>query len=594
MKKFLIYYLCISAWLGVVCAQESPVSIRSVNMEGNNHVTLNEILFLIRQRPPNWFFRNPKFDSRLLKLDALTLKSFYHSKGFLDVAIEESYTISDGKADILYTISEGKQYFISTVDVHGNNSVSSSKILSMLGLKKGKPYNPVFVNDNLYEVENAFHELGKLFFTIKVHDEITDSVHVTIQIKEGKNVHVKNTYFEKLGSIDSSLVWRELTYSKGDIYSKSTMDATSRRIREMGVYSMANMIPVKVADSDSLVNMVIEFRRYKQREWLSVGGYDPIRFAEGAEPLPALSGTLEWRNRSFLNTPTQFSTKLLAGVPVEEEFVVPRIRYDISFASNWFFGVRFPSKLTGYYETFIDYKDEIETIERYGINLAQHFRFDKRSYIETKTNWESFSDQSESEKNIEQRSIQLKINIDKKDDPLFTRKGYVFASVFKSTGYMLGGQRNYFKGDFTFQSYIPIGSKSVFANRIKIGRLWGWDTDFNDYSFEKFYLGGSTSMRGWDVLRFEQQDGDPFGDIIRIMTNIEYRFPIYKSIGITTFVDGGLLTNSTSNITVDEFKWDSGIGFTIMTPLGPARIDYAVQINNPENGKIQLGVQNLF
>ena len=62
------------------------------------------------------------------------------------------------------------------------------------------------------------------------------------------------------------------------------MDNTSRKLREMGVFSMANMIPVKVAGSDSLVNMVIEFRRYKQREWNSTGGYDPIRFAEGAEP----------------------------------------------------------------------------------------------------------------------------------------------------------------------------------------------------------------------------------------------------------------------------------------------------------------------
>jgi len=594
VKKLLIYFLCITAWMGAVYTQDNPVYIRSVKMEGNNHVTLNEILFLIRQRPPNFFFRNPKFDSRLLKLDALTLKSYYHSKGFLDVVIDESYSITDDKADILYKISEGKQFSISSIEVKGSSSIPANKISSMLGLKENTPYNPVFVNDNLYVVENAYHEIGKLFFTIKVIDEISDSVHVTIQINEGKNVHIKNTYFEKLGSIDSSMVWRELTYSPGDLYAKSSMDATSRRIREMGVFSMANMIPVKVADSDSLVNMVIEFRRYKQREWVSVGGYDPIRFAEGAEPLPALSGTIEWRNRSFFNTPSQFSTKLLAGVPVEEEFVVPRIRYDISLASNWFIGFRFPTKITGYYETFIEYKDDIETIERFGINLAQHFRFHKRSYFETKSNWESFSDQSESEKNIEQRSIQLKVHFDKKDDPLFTRKGFVLSALFKSTGYILGGQRDYLKGDITAQSYVPVGKKAVLASRLKVGRLWGWDSQFSDYSFEKFYLGGSTSMRGWDVLRFEQENGEPFGNIIRFMTNVEFRFPIYKSIGITTFVDGGLLTNQTENILFNNVKWDSGLGITIHTPLGPARLDYAIQVDNPQIGKIQLGVQNLF
>jgi outer membrane protein assembly factor BamA len=478
--------------------------------------------------------------------------------------------------------------------VTGNEIIKDRKIKKLLGLVEKKPYNPVLINDNIFEVENVYHQIGKLFFTIKVLDEISDSVKVIIQINEGKDIRVKNTFLEKIGGIDSSLIWRELTYELGHIYSKKTMDNTSRRLREMGVFSMVNMIPVKVENSDSLVNMVIEFRRYKQREWISDGGYDPIRFAEGAEPLPAISGTVEWRNRSFFNTPTQFSTKLLAGVPMEEQFVLPRLRYDVSFASSWFMGIRFPSKLTGFYESFIEYKDKIKSIERFGIKLSQYVRFDKRSYFETNSVWESFSDQSELQNNIEQRSFSLKINLDKKDDPIFTRKGYLFSVVFKSAGYMLGGERDYLKADFNYQVYIPVGKKSVFATRIKLGRLWGWDSNFTDYSYEKYYLGGSTSMRGWDVLRFKKENNKPIGEIIRFMTNIEYRFPIYKMFGFILFVDGGILTDHTVNVSTNIIKWNSGFGVTIQTPLGPARIDYAVQINEPNNRKIQLGIQYLF
>ena len=580
--------------MGVVCPQTDKISIRTVTMTGNESVSMNEVLYIIRQRPPNWFFRRPDFDSRLLKLDALTLKSYYHSKGFLDVKVEESFTFDNNLADIVYKIEEGKQFFISHISLSGNTSISDNKIIKLLGLTENKPYNPVFINDNLFAVENAYHEVGKLFFTIKVLDEISDSVRVKIVITEGKDVRIKNTYLEKLGSIDSSMVWREITFKTGDIYSKKIMDKTSRHLREMGVFSMANMIPVKVIDSDSLVNMVIEFRRYKQREWLSAGGYDPIRFAEGAEPLSAISGTIEWRNRTFFNSPTQFSTKLLAAVPVEEEFVVPRLRYDVSFTSNWFLGIRFPTKLTAFYETFIEYKDQIETIERIGINLSQHIRFDKRSYFETKSVWESFSDRSVSNENIEQRSFAIKINIDKKDDPLFTRRGYLFSAIFKSAGYVLGGERDYLKSDFTFQSYTPIGKKSVFAVRLKAGRLWGWNNEFNDYSYEKFYLGGSTSMRGWEVLRFIESNGNPVGKIIRFMTNIEYRFPFYKSVGLTLFTDGGLLTDHTRNISHELIKWDSGFGLTVQTPIGRARVDLAFPMYQPESPQIQLGVQNLF
>ncbi len=580
--------------MGAVCPQSDDVVIKSVTMIGNEHVSMNEVLYIFRQRPPNWFFRRPDFNSRLLKLDALTLKNYYHSKGFLNVTVEESYSIENNSANIVFKIKEGKQYFVSGISVSGNRSISEKKIKRLLGLLERKPYNPVFINDNLFAVENAYHQIGKLFFTIKVIDDISDSVKVNVQIMEGKDVRIKKTYLEKLGSIDSSLVWRELIYESGEIYSKKNMDNTSRRLREMGVFSMVNMIPVKVADSDSLVNMVIEFRRYKQREWISDGGYDPIRFAEGAEPLPAISGTVEWRNRSFFNTPTQFSTKLLAGVPMEEQFVLPRLRFDVSFASSWFMGIRFPSKLTGFYETFIEYKDQIETIERFGLNLLQHVRFDKRSFFETKSVWESFSDRSGSKDNIEKRSIAFKINIDKKDDPIFTRKGYLFSALFKSAGNVLGGERDYLKADFTFQSYISIGKKSVLASRFKIGQIWGWNSLFQDYSYEKFYLGGSTSMRGWEVLRFEELKGEPVGEIIRFMTNIEYRFPVYKSVGTTLFLDGGLLADHTKNISSDLIKWDSGVGLTIHTPLGPARLDYAIQVDDPGNRKIQLGIQNLF
>ena len=165
-----------------------------------------------------------------------------------------------------------------------------------------------------------------------------------------------------------------------EIFSKRKVDISTRRLREMNVFSLVNIVPVKVINSDSLVNMVVELDNYKQREWNSIGGYDPIQFADGAEPIPAISVMTEWRNRSFFNSPTQFSTKLLAGIPVEEEFIIPRIRYDVSLSSNWFLGIRFPTKITTYYETFFDNwedqnlnKKSLKLLERQGLNVTFKF-----------------------------------------------------------------------------------------------------------------------------------------------------------------------------------------------------------------------------
>jgi outer membrane protein assembly factor BamA len=188
----------------------------------------------------------------------------------------------------------------------------------------------------------------------------------------------------------------------------------------------------------------------------------------------------------------------------------------------------------------------------------------------------------------------MKIHIDKRNNPLFTRNGFLLNGVLKSSGYFLGGERDYIKADISVQGYIPLGRRSVFAIRLKTGHIWDWNPDLLDYSFEKFYLGGSTSMRGWDVLRFKEISGDPWGDIFRFMTNVEYRFPIYRSIGMTVFSDGGVLSSTIATISMQDIQWDGGIGITVNTPLGPARLDYAVQFDPPRSGKIQLGVQSLF
>ena len=584
--------------MGIIYGQDDHYFINDLEIEGNESISKNEILFIVRQRPPNFFFRRPKFDPRLLRLDALTLKNYYYSKGFLDVVIDESYTVKDNSnknnfVNILYNVVEGKQYHLSNVDITGNELISQKKVTKLLGLKINAPYNPVGLNDNLYLLENEYQKLGKLFATITVKDEIKDSVEIKIDIDEGKYIYINNTRIERKGNIDSAIVMRELNYESGDLFSKIKVDKSSKQLRELGIFSTANIYPEKVSISDTLVNMVIDLRRYKQREWNSSGGYDPISFAEGAPELSALSATIEWRNRAFFNSSKQFSTKIMAGIPFEVDFVAPRLRYDVSLSSNWFLGIRFPTKIVGYYERFIIYEEQKyqESIDRFGTNLTQRFRLKGRSYVETKSLWEYFADASED--NIQERSVSLKVNIDRKDDPLFTRKGLLFNGVIKSAGF--GGSRAYSKIDLTFNTYYPLTKRSVFAMRIQFGKLWGWDNKYDDYSFEKFYLGGSTSMRGWEVLRFsEDENNEPNGETIRLMTNIEIRQKIYKSFGMTIFSDGGLLAEVFPKEFYSELIWDSGIGITIDTPLGPARLDYAIQLNDFSKQKLQLGVQNLF
>ena len=604
----------------ILLSQDLNVFIRKIVFEGNENLSDNEISQIVRQKPPTFLIRRPEFNSRLVKLDALTIEKYYNSKGFINTDVIESIEFDGEHVDIKFDIDEGRQYFISKVMVSGNKIVSAKRILSIFDIKKGDRYNPSKINENGILIENEYHEIGKLFLEMDITDIITDSVEVDIKISEGKFVSIKNTTFENLGKITIDQVNRELVYKYGDIYKKSLLDRSKTRLRETGVFSMVNYVPTRVSSNDSIVDIKFNLKPFKQYEWISEGGYSRMNFLEGLNLLEAMGITLEWKNRSIFYSPTQFSTKIMGGIPItgnklisdlnKQEFFV---HLDAGLASNWIFNFRLPTKLNFFFKKF-KLEEQTEVAQRYGLELTQKLKSSKNLLIKSELVWQSFTGQSLKSvssgnyKIVEQRSVAIIVQRDKRDDLIYTKRGYFILGKLKSSGYQLGGERDYIKGDCTFQSYIPIRINSVFASRFKFGKIWGWDDKVDDVAREKFYLGGSNTMRGWNFPLFKTSEDTTFnadsvdmiitdipkGDLVRFMTNIEYRFPIYQSIGITLFADGAILDKNINKIKLNNLEWNFGIGLTLNTPLGPARLDYAFQFNDPSTGIVQLGLQNLF
>ena len=69
-----------------------------------------------------------------MRLRVDTLKNYYHSKGFLDAEIKNSYEKEKNSVDNKYDIVEGKRYYLSIVNVDGNKLINDHKIKKILGL----------------------------------------------------------------------------------------------------------------------------------------------------------------------------------------------------------------------------------------------------------------------------------------------------------------------------------------------------------------------------------------------------------------------------------------------------------------------------
>ena len=586
--------------------------IKSVTFIGNKNIKSNSLQKIINIQNKSIFTDLP-FDRRVIKLDAISIKNYYLTNGYLDVSVVDSFSVNEKSADIYFRILEGKQYFLNSINISGNNSLKDEEIFSLLNLRKNYPFNPVGIQINSNRLDDRYFENSKLFTNIKIEPLVSDSVTINIIIDEGPDISINKIYIEgKNEDLDSNLIYRELLFSKNDKYVKSKIDLSQRKLMEIGIFSMAAITPVKNISNDSTVNIVIELREMNQREIISSGGYYPITVNEGVDQVIALAGDVAWKDRRVLNSVSSFEIKSSLAIPFETGYRYPRFNFDMVLSNQWILGLRFPYELKGFFQSFRNYNQE-DGIYRYGFQLANILRLDERSYFRSILRWELFDDNKRDDKNdIENRSFRVIGRFDRSNNPLYPSKGYVLNTEIISVGGILGGNRTYQKIDTGIQNYFSIFKRWVLASRVKYGMIFNWKSEYDIYEtllYDKFYLGGSSSLRAWDPLKFltEIDPGTdlvgvaddriiPKGMLTRILINFEVRFPIYKLIGGEVFIDGGQLTDKSNSISFNNIRWGKGFGITIKTPFGPVRLDYSNPFNNSSfgDGKLNLGLLYIF
>ena len=121
-----------------VRSEPSSIFVSQVQFLGNGSIKAKQLHSVIELHEPR-IFSQKEFDPRIQKLDAISLRTYYVSNGFLSATVNDSFSIIDDKATLNYTINEGKQYFLQSIDVKGNKAIPTGIITSILGLIIDEP-----------------------------------------------------------------------------------------------------------------------------------------------------------------------------------------------------------------------------------------------------------------------------------------------------------------------------------------------------------------------------------------------------------------------------------------------------------------------
>ena len=607
MRKLRPFLLVAIASTISLCAQKSNTrTINSVSIIGHHSFNQRKLLEQIQLKPGSFLlFSRVEFDRRLLKLDAISLKNYYHSNGFLEVAVKDSFSVINDKVDIFFIIEEGKQYYLNSVSIIGLRSLTEKEVKSLLDLKTGNPYNPVQINTNQALLNEAFEEKGKLFYQFDIKQEVQDSVNITILINEGLDVYINHAWVSGLELIDSNYVRKEFSFVKGDLFQKNLMDKTKRALLQSGFFSSVSMITHPLANSDSLVNIEVRMKEFRNRGELELEpGYEIIEYVPGVNSLVGLGGSVHWLDRMVFGSKNRFDAKGSVVMPSEEGFVYPRFSVDMKISNHRPFDLRLPTQVKVFYQQFKNFGDEEGPyVRRFGLEYANIFRWNRqRSFLDIGFRFELFDESDVFRDQIEQRNFSIHLQQDNRDNPVYPSKGNVIIFRMDAFGGWLKGNRTYTKYDLDLRQYVsPINNVTV-AGRINVGLITGWSDDYDHYEtvlFEKFYLGGSNTLRAWKPLQFMTYQTEygstlPLGKTSKMLTNWELRFPLFWRLGMVLFYDGGQISDSFQTVQWKDLQWNRGVGITINLPFAPIRVDYGESIENPNLNKIHFGILYSF
>ncbi len=183
------------------------------------------------------------------------------------------------------------------------------------------------------------------------------------------------------------------------------------------------------------------------------------------------------------------------------------------------------------------------------------------------------------------------LNVDTRDQPFFPTRGIWGSFSFEQVSSNLQIAEQYYKWILDARGYREIIRKWTINLRAKTG----WTSNFAPF-YDKFYLGGPNSLRG-----YADRSLNPLGYASRLVQgSAELRFPFSRSnfprhfLTGVVFYDIGQAWNDPDTFNKDNFKSSLGYGFRFALPfIGLVRLDFAYPIPEYEV-RVHLSLGHTF
>ncbi|MEW6410629.1 MAG: outer membrane protein assembly factor BamA [Nitrospirota bacterium] len=556
------------------------VYIKGITFEGNRAISSDRLKELIESKKKG-IFSGGILSDNTMEDDLRKIIELYNALGYLKAEITEKdirFNPDKTEAYIKIKIKEGVRTKVSSLKVIGNRLFSDKELLNHISTKEGMPYNEFNLLEDKYSILALYSKKGYIYTDVVLERQFAEdysSVNITIIIEEERPVRIGKVIVRGNYDTTEDVIRREILVNEGDLYDYEKIYKTQQNLYRLGIFSDVKFEPLDPDSKKHVEDMILSVKEKKAGAVeFSVGYGDYDRFRGSIEILHKnllgsnrqvnLKGemsdierrySLGYRQPWFLNKHMDFKGSLLREYKRAINIDTREIRYEFKKIAGTF-GLEKPitEKIKG--AVFYQY----ELVETYNIKPGAILAKEDRGTVAIS-------------------SINPSIFLDTRNDPFNPSKGTFSGITLKYATQFLASEAEFYKLTGISSWFFGLKKGVVFAVSGKGGIGRGLGDSKEIPLVERFFLGGRTTVRGYDQdsLGPKGSDGTPTGGNAYVSVSSELRFTIAGGFGAVVFMDGGNVWQ-TKDIIGINMKYTTGLGIRYNTPVGPLRLDYGYKL----------------
>jgi outer membrane protein insertion porin family len=572
---------------------EGPkVKIRSVDFTGNKAFSDGKLRRRMKENRAHWFlswltgrgtYQETKFEE-----DAQRVTEFYQDHGYVRAQVGEPELKDLGESkdkktkwiQLTIPVNEGNAYRVSNFQISGNTVVKTEALTPLFKLKNGDYYSQKLVRKGFQKAQEIYGAGGYMEFTgypdFKYSDEpdptqpntpaslvavtptttngtngksSAPSVDITLRINEGKQYKVNRIIFTGNTTTRDNVIRRELRLYENNVFDTEALKYSIKRLNQLGYFKPLegpgkDVSIDKTPNVDNKVDVKLKLEEQNRNQ---------LTFGAGVSQFEGFFGQLSFQTSNFLGRGESFTVSAQSGsraqnysVAFTEPFLFDRnitgganlfkqdIRYVGQFTQKTAGGVLtfgFPLG-NGFTRMFTNYSYERVRVTEISAAYEDPVLLQQNPFLR-----DSLLIGQSGERIVSKVTPTLQYN--SVDQPIFPTSGkrLVIASDFAG----LGGNTKYTKPTVEGVVFFKQNNRMSLGIRGQVEYIRNL-TDSPLPIFEKLFLGGEYSVRGYDLRTIGPSDlktGLVLGGNKSLLFNVEQYINIAGPVRLILFYDAG-------------------------------------------------------